>query len=236
MQTKKDMIKNYKKMGIREGSIVCLQANTDAMDSILGKEQTCIEALMHVVTHSGCIIIPTFDNSSLDPSCLDGLNYDLWKEMRKEEPGYRSRLTGCDAFGVQFLRNPKVRRSKHPVYSFAFWGTYESTILETKPDFPICLDPAFWSTQNKNVMNILIGYDEKESILPLMIAKKKHMGTWIVQRAKVGMSDPPVFETFMNLSLEKGELTKCLEACVIQRYTFDDISYLRLQAADTLLK
>ena len=236
MQTKKDMIKIYQKMGIQEGSIVCLQANTDAMDSILGKGQTCIEALMHVVTDSGCIFVPTFDDSCLDPSCLDGLNYDQWKEMRKDQPGYRSRLTGCDGFGIQFLRNPKVRRSKHPVYSFAFWGTYEPVVLETKPDFPICLDPAFWSIQNKHVMNILIGYDEMKSVLPYTIAKKKHMGTWIVQRAKVGMSNPPTFETFLNLSLENEEQTKCLKACVIQHYTFDEISYLCLQVDDTLLK
>lgn len=236
MQTKKNMIDIYHQIGIQKGSIVCLQVNMNAIHSILGQAQTCIESLMEVVTNSGCIIVPTFDTSSLDPSCLDGIDYEKWKPLRKEEPGYRRRLTGCDAFGIQFLRNPKVRRSKHPSYSFAYWGNYDESRLEAKPDFPVSFNQALWPMQNENAMNVLIGYDETKSVLPYVIAKKQNIGTWMVQRAKVGMSDPPVFETFMSLSLEKKEQAKCLEACSIHRYMFDDVAYTCLHLDNSSVK
>lgn len=219
--TKTQFIRIFKELGIKEAMTVCLQVDTRSIPSVLSGAQTIIEAVMEVVTKKGCIIVPVFDGSCLDPACRNEFDYEKWEEIRKEMLGYKANLNATDAFGQQFLRNEGVVRSRHPVYSFAYWGSFRSAWLDENSDYPISFDRSLYPMVHRDAVNIVIGMDPKDSVLLPAVAKEKKEGTLFVQRAKVRRGKTSIFKTFLNLKLSDSARQRCLKECHEKNYKWD---------------
>lgn len=190
LYTKKDFMELFDKMHIQKGSIVLLQADLSRYVHIVGSYQMLIEALKECITNEGCLIMPTFSYSCLDPACLHYQQYPYqeWKEVRQNLPGFHVLKTRSDIYPDctnLFLLDKEVHRSNHPVYSFAYWGTFDEKLLKMDVNEPLSFDSFLKPLQNKKACNLLIGIDPEKSIVLQAKANAYQLGQIIVQRAFV---------------------------------------------------
>ncbi|MBP3852423.1 MAG: AAC(3) family N-acetyltransferase [Erysipelotrichaceae bacterium] len=231
LTTKQDWKDIFDNMGIDQGMSVCLQVNPVVTATVLGGGQAIIEALMETVTLKGSIVVPTFDLSTLDPSCTR-VEYENWVEMRENMLGFKDGLTGCDPFGLQFLRNEDVVRSKHPVYSFAYWGSYRSAWLENNADYPFSFSYALWPMRHRESVNLLIGYDKTDSVLLPALAQEKKEGLVYVERAKVRRVKSSIFRSYLNIRIDDDTKNRMLASCHEKNYKWNQ-GYIHCLWVDT---
>ena len=236
LYTREEMEKIFIELGITKGMTVCLQVNPDYVSNVIGGMQTIIEAMMHLLTKKGCLIVPCFCEDSLDPSCVKENSYENWEIIRQEMIGYKANLSDCDAFATQFLRNIDVQRSKHPISSLAYWGTYRSTVLDCTQDFPLSFENQCALLSKEKARNVLIGYEQGESVLLSAIAKEIKQGTIIVRRAKIRRVKTSIFKVFLDLSLTSEDKEICLEECHEKSYKWEDCNIYNLWVHNNFVK
>lgn len=133
--TKDDIVERLKAMGIQNGSFVYVQSVMSSFGYVVGGAQAIIEALMETVGYEGTIMMPTFTQNYVDPSCLPNtrITRENWRLVRENILPYDKKLSTPFHMGdvaVQFVKNDAVLRSSHPNYSFAVWGKYAKIICE----------------------------------------------------------------------------------------------------------
>lgn len=219
--TKKDFLDILSRLGIQEGMTVLVQADLPGFGKVVGSEQAFIDALKELVKEDGCIIVPTFTLSCLDPACFENsdFEYESWGMIRDNSLGYDSNLTPCDVYsslGEQFLKNEGVVRTSHPIYSFAFWGNYEAKCLDQPLHFPISFGRILRAFVNQNAMNLLINVDPKESLLLPALAKMMNQGIITIKKAMVKKNSRIQLKNFLNLELEQETIEEYLKMFFIQ--------------------
>lgn len=222
--TKIDFIELFEQMGIEKGSIVLLQADLSRYTNIVGSYQMLIETLKEYITNQGCLIMPTFSYSCLDPACLDYQQYAYqdWKRVRQNLPGFHVLKSMSEIYQEctnLFLQDKDVYRSNHPVYSFAYWGNFDEKILKMDVNEPISFDSFLKPMKNKKACNLLIGVSPEKSILLQAIANEYQLGQTIVQRAFVHGKRQLTKSFYMSLIDEK--LCKdLLDGCQVKALPF----------------
>lgn len=186
--TKNDFEKAIRQLNIKSGSKVLLQADLSRFGIVAGSYQMLIEVLQEIVGPSGCICIPAFSYSCLDPACLDHIvyNYSQWKEIRKELPGFSLHSTFSDVYkecSNLFLQMQDVYRSNHPIYSFAYWGNFDDLILKIDVNEPLSFESSLYFLNEENAYNLMIGKASIEGYLLQALANELGLGRTIVQRA-----------------------------------------------------
>lgn len=229
--TKEELKEELKAMGLHKGMRVCLQVSPSVAKEVIGGYQTILSAVMSIVTKKGCVVVPTFDYSNLDPSCQEDIPYELWDTVRNNMPGYHPRLSSCDALGNQFLKNENVERSHHPVYSFAYWGTFRSAWLETRSDYPLTFQSSLLPFNRKESCNLLLGTKKEDSVLLPAIAQVLEIGQCYVQKAKINRPSRSSFKKYLNIRLTKAQKEECLRACTIKEREWNHQS-IRMLSTD----
>lgn len=240
MMTKQECIEAIRSWGIKEGDVVCLQVNSLRLEPIVGGVQALIEAMQEVITDQGCLIVPTFSLSTLDPACLlmTDISYDDYGKIRDNMLGFDANITACDVrqeFANQFLKQPDVKRTKHPVYSFAFWGSYDSTWLKQNIHFPLSFTNVLHGFALNGGVNIMLGMEASDSVLLPAIAKTLHTGTITVQRGYLKKGASAVSRQFLIISLDKEKKEDLLKLCYQQSSWFaqEKVVLLRLENKDS---
>lgn len=109
-------------LSIRKGDIVCAHSQLYSFGKpLLTKEdflQTIIQVLQEVIGKEGLLIMPTFSYSF-----CKGELYDV-----KETSSTVGLLT------EYFRKLPDVKRTNHPIFSFAIWGDRADEYLDIGPD------------------------------------------------------------------------------------------------------
>lgn len=234
--TKKDLLRLLSEFGIEKGMSVLVQGQLDGFD-IIGSQQAFIEALMELVGPEGCIIMPTFTYSCLDPACYEQkqYSYDSWQSIRENSLGYDSKLTSSDIYPSltnQFLKNEGVIRTLHPVYSFAYWGTYNEKCLDQPLNFPISFSRVlrcFW--ENKSV-NLLINEDINHSLLFPAIAKTMNQGIVEEKRGIIKRNHSNSLKMFLNIRMDNETTDEYKDMCSIQSKEYQN-KWIHVLSLDT---
>ena len=219
--TKNDFKYLFKQVGVEKGMVVCLQANLSHFGTIIGGAQAMIDALKELVGENGCIIMPSFSMSTLDPSCQNQhpYSFESWEKVRKHMIGFQRQLTPCDMNSRtcnQLLRNEGVVRSEHPVYSFAFWGSFEEEWLDQELDYPIQFDSVLAGFKDRKACNVLIGVPFEESVLIHSLAHVLGYECTRIERAYEKKGKRNVVKTFLVHDIQDEYLDELKSICHIQ--------------------
>jgi aminoglycoside 3-N-acetyltransferase len=114
-------------LGLESGQTVLVHGSLSALGWVCGGAPAVVDALQHVVTAEGTIVMPTHSPGNRDPADMEHPPVpDSWYEtIREQMPPYRPASTptqGMGAIAECFRSYPDVRRSAHPQLSFAAWG------------------------------------------------------------------------------------------------------------------
>ena len=219
--TKNDFKYFFKQVGVTKGMIVFLQANLSHFGTIVGGAQAMIDALKELVGEDGCIIMPSFSLSTLDPSCENQttFSYENWENVRKHMIGFQKQLTPCDMnsrTSNQLLRNEGVVRTDHPVYSFSFLGNYKEEWLNQSLDYPINFDSVLDAFHSPKVCNVLMGVPFEESVLLMALGHEVGFECTRVERAYQKKGKRNVVKTFLVSDIQPNRLEGLKSVCQIQ--------------------
>ena len=229
--TKKKVKEVFEKMGIKKGSTILLQADLSRYSGWIGNYQMLIETLQECIGTTGCLCMPTFSFSCLDPSCMENILYsfDEWKEIRDNLPGYHPLYTQSDVYKDctnLFLHYKNVFRSNHPVYSFVYWGTFDENVLKVDVNEPFSLKGQLLALNQKNAFNLLVGVDPIDSILIQGLASEYQIGQIVVQRAFIH-SKQKLTKSFMMRFVQDELKRDLLEGCDLKKeLSFQEPVYL----------
>lgn len=209
--TKQHLKVLFEQMGVQCGSVVLLQADLSQMPALVGGISTVIETLCDIITPRGLLIVPSFTLQALDPANLPSCAYPVsqWETIRLEHPGFSSRSTPADQnaqAAAALLLHTKVKRSEHPVYSFAWWGSASCKPGIDDYNYPVSYKHILGRMEDENAMNIVLGMDIKQSLYPIMEARKRQEDLAVVQHAFIRKVRKTIEVPFLHSKLTEQTL------------------------------
>ncbi|MCF0246100.1 MAG: AAC(3) family N-acetyltransferase [Ileibacterium sp.] len=221
--TRKDVKALLESIGIEPGSTVLLQADVSNAPWMVGGINALIETLMEMLTPKGLLILPTFTKGALDPACDRDSVFDMpqWPVVRSSHPGFSSRTMPADVYeqaAQSFLLHTRVKRSEHPVYSVAWWGTSGiSPSMETL-NYPLSFRHILKRMEDERAINLLVGVDLMEALYPVLLAHQENEDTTVVENAFVRRTKRTFEEPFLHSVLsEKQTAAKLKTLDIISR-------------------
>lgn len=168
--TKEDIIEQLKYLGVQKGMTLLVQGDMKRLGTVIGGEQSVIEALMEVVGFEGTIVMPSFTYGLLDPSSQEKkIERQYWEAFRNGLEPFDRRLSvemNKDTLVQQFLRNDGVARSYHPIYSFAAWGKYARLFCNKHPlHFGLNQDSPLGKMVDFNGFVVLLGTPYEKNVM-----------------------------------------------------------------------
>lgn len=196
-----------KNIGIRQGSTVLLQADLKQMPQLIGKSTTLIETLISIIGPRGLLIVPVFTREALDPACRpQAYPHPLWNSVRFNHPGFSSRTMPADVYteaASAFLLHTKVKRTEHPVYSFAWMGAVPYKPALESLDYPFSYSHILQEMKRDQAINLLIGVDIHDSIFPVLLAHEQGLDTTTLETAFVRRVRKTFEESFLTSILDE---------------------------------
>lgn len=125
-------------LGLKKGMTVIVHSSLSSIGWTSGGAVAVVEALMNVITDEGTIIMPTQTSDLSDPKnwVRPPVPENWWQIIRDNVPAFNPDVTPTRAMGkvVECFRTyPNVKRSNHPLNSFAAWGKYAEDITNEQP-------------------------------------------------------------------------------------------------------
>ncbi len=222
----------FKNLGIRNGSVVCLQMDVEKFPYMVGGVPMIIEVLEEVVGENGCIFMPSFSYSYLDPACFDSITceFDSWKRIRQCMCGYDGMNSDSDIYKETtniFLHSMGVVRSNHPVYSFALWGSFDEKLLKQEINEPLSFQSPLHLLSGENAYNLLIGVEPGNALLLQAMGHRLQIGQTIIQRAFIN-SKKNQTKSFLVTRTSKYLCQDLLDGCYLQQYDIEENSIYAL--------
>ena len=136
--TKKRLVGDLRKAGIRPGDTILVHSSMRSIGWIVGGAVTVIAALMEAVTKEGTLVMPTQSTENGEPSHWQypAVPENWWQIIREEMPPYDPEITPTRKMGIiveTFRKYPEVYRSPHPQASFGAWGKRAQYVVEKHP-------------------------------------------------------------------------------------------------------
>ena len=176
--TKKRLVEDLRKAGVRIGDTVIFHSSMKSIGWIVGGSVTVIAALMEAISDEGTLVMPTQSSDNGEPSNwrYPAVPEDWWQIIRDELPPYNPETTPSRRVGIipeTFRKYPNVFRSAHPQASFGAWGKNAELIVETHPyDDPFGENSPLAKLYELNAKILLVGIG-LESITALHYAEYK---------------------------------------------------------------
>jgi len=125
---------DLRELGVDAGDTVLVHASLSELGWVAGGPQAVVDALQHVVTTDGTLVMPTHSTQYGDPSVWSNPPVpDDWIDQIEESiPAFRPAVTptrGMGAVAECFRTYPRTVRSRHPLYSFAAWGADAEAVV-----------------------------------------------------------------------------------------------------------
>lgn len=200
-------------LGINAGTYICLQCSDAFCQQVIGGARTILDLLMDKIGTAGSLFMPTFTPEHLDPSCHHAYPCEEWNLVREDQKGYHPMLSLSmknPLITNQFLRYEGVLRTKHPVYSFAYWGFIDEKTFDQRLNYPISFANVLQPFAQGRAVELLLGVDPKESVLIPGIAKTLNLGTTILERAKAKKGSGDQSRTFLSIKVDSKAREKAL--------------------------
>lgn len=120
---------------VSPGMTVLVHSSLSALGWVCGGPVAVVQALTDVVTPKGTLVMPTQTDNYCDPAEWQNppVPSQWWSVIRETMPAYDPHLTPTWHMGeiVEVFRTlPEVRRSAHPVASFAAWGQQAEFVID----------------------------------------------------------------------------------------------------------
>ncbi|KAB2334559.1 AAC(3) family N-acetyltransferase [Cytobacillus depressus] len=132
--TRTSLRRDLVSLGLKKGMVVIVHSSLSSLGWVCGGPVAVVQALMDTVGEEGTIVMPTQTGDLSDPSEWQRppVPEEWWSTIREEMPAYDPQITPSRGMGktVETFRTfPEVKRSLHPMYSFAAWGKHAGYIL-----------------------------------------------------------------------------------------------------------
>lgn len=136
--TKTSLLADFKKLGLEKGMTVIVHSSLSSLGWVVGGPVAVVQALMEAVGEEGTLVMPTQTADNSDPAGWGNppVPREWWSIIREEMPPYNPDTSTTRAMGkmVEAFRTfPGVRRSHHPMYSFAAWGKHADYVVSEQP-------------------------------------------------------------------------------------------------------
>jgi aminoglycoside 3-N-acetyltransferase len=133
--TRTSLGSELKKLGVKEGMVLIVHSSLSSLGWVCGGSVAVVQALMDVLGEKGTLVMPTQTADNSDPAGWGNppVPEAWWETIREEMPAYNTKITPTRGMGkiVEAFRTfPGVKRSPHPMYSFAAWGKEADFIIE----------------------------------------------------------------------------------------------------------
>ncbi|WP_217447985.1 MULTISPECIES: aminoglycoside N(3)-acetyltransferase [unclassified Bacillus (in: firmicutes)] len=159
-------------LGLKKGMTVIVHSSLSSIGWVAGGAVSVVEALMNVITEEGTIVMPTQTSDLSDPKnwARPPVPENWWQIIRDNVPAFNPDITPTRAMGkvVECFRTyPNVKRSNHPLNSFAAWGKHAEDIIA---DHPLSISLGEHSPLKKIydldgcVLLLGVGYDSNTSV------------------------------------------------------------------------
>lgn len=163
MLTKQDLVDNFRRIGITDGTILEVHSSLSSLGFVLGGAQTVVDALIEAVGKNGTIVMPLQFSDNTEPGewCNPPLAIELIAKAREEMPGFD--INACEApyMGAvvnNFRRRPEVIYSASPSCAFVAYGHYAPLICNRQSyHFPLGEDSPCARLVEKKAKFICIG-------------------------------------------------------------------------------
>lgn len=132
--TTDDIVSDLRTLGVEAGDTLLVHASLSELGWVCGGPQAVVDALRHVLTEDGTLVMPTHSGQYSNPDHWENPPVpDHWPDIIRETmPPYRPESTptrGMGAVSECFRNYPGVHRSRHPEVSFAAWGDDAEAIV-----------------------------------------------------------------------------------------------------------
>jgi aminoglycoside 3-N-acetyltransferase len=136
--TASSLIKDFQHLGLHQGMTLIVHSSLSSLGWVCGGAVAVVTALMEAVGEEGTLIMPAQSADNSDPAewKMPPVPEEWWPVIRSEMPAYDPDTTpvrGMGAIVEAFRTFPGVKRSSHPVYSFAAWGKHADYIISEQP-------------------------------------------------------------------------------------------------------
>lgn len=127
---------DFRRLGVQEGMTILLHSSFKSLGQwVAGGPVAVILALEQVLGEEGTLVMPTQSADLTDPSgwSRPPVPEAWWPGIREHMPAYDPALTPVRGMGIIpdcFRKQKGVRRSGHPVDSFAAWGKHRDAIID----------------------------------------------------------------------------------------------------------
>jgi aminoglycoside 3-N-acetyltransferase len=142
--TVQTLAEDFRTLGVQAGMTLMLHSSFKSLGSwVAGGPAAVILALEEVLGEEGTLIMPTHSTDLSDPSgwSRPPVPEAWWQTIREQMPAYDPYLTPLNNMGVIpdcFRKQKGVKRSNHPLHSFAAWGKHRDKIIDGhKLDFAL---------------------------------------------------------------------------------------------------
>ena len=131
--------------GLAAGQTVIVHTRMSALGWVAGGAVAVIQALLHTLTPTGTLMMPTFSPETTDPASWDNPKMpEHWLPIIRDHlPAYESRITPTFEMGrvaEAFRTFPGVIRGNHPCASFAAIGPNAHYLVENHTSLARFLD------------------------------------------------------------------------------------------------
>ncbi|MDD9150010.1 MULTISPECIES: aminoglycoside N(3)-acetyltransferase [unclassified Sporolactobacillus] len=132
--TRSALVEDFHRLGLKKTMTVIVHTSMSRIGWVCGGPVTVIEALQEVLTAEGTLVMPAHSADVSDPSDWDNpaVPASWWQSIYAEMPPFdpeRTPTLGMGRVAECFRTFPGVKRSSHPIYSFAAWGAGASAII-----------------------------------------------------------------------------------------------------------
>jgi aminoglycoside 3-N-acetyltransferase len=122
-------------LGVAQGSTLLVHCSLSQLGWVAGGAHAVVLALLDVVGPTGTLVMPTHSGGLSDPKDWENppVPQSWWQTIRDEIPAFDPLLTPSRQMGAVsdcFRHVDGVRRSKHPLDSFAAYGPNRDAIVD----------------------------------------------------------------------------------------------------------